>query len=67
MKYLVKTRTVEVWEHWYEVEADSGDEANEIITNGSPLGFGNVKDHDERFLYTDEEEVTEVEPFNDEH
>ena len=64
MKYLVKTRTVEVWEHWYEVEADSEDKASDFITNGTP--FGNVKDHDEKFLYTDEEEVTEVKPFNDE-
>lgn len=64
MKYLVKTRTVEVWEHWYEVEADSGDEANNIITNGSP--FGNVRDFDERFIYTDEEKVEEIEPLTDE-
>ena len=62
MKYLVKTRTVEIWEHWYEVEADSADEANDIITNG----FGeNVKDIDERFIYTDEEEVEEIEPLTE--
>ena len=62
MKYLVKTRTVEVWEHWYEVEADSGDEANDIITNG----FGdNVTDIDERFIYIDEEEVEEIEPLTE--
>ena len=62
MKYLVKTRTVEIWEHWYEVEADSGDEANDIITNGS---FEHVRDIDERFIYTDEEEVEEVEPLTE--
>lgn len=65
MKYLVRSREEELYEMEYLVEADSGDEANDIITNGSL--FGNVKDHDERFLYTDEEEVTEIEPFNDEH
>lgn len=63
MKYLVKTRTVEIWEHWYEVEADSGDEANNIITDNIP--FRNIRDFDERYLYTDEEEVTEVEPYNE--
>lgn len=66
MKYLVKTRTVEIWEHWYEVEANSADEANDIITEGT----GNcmqVKDYNENFLYTDEEEVEEVKPLADEH
>ena len=62
MKYLVKTRTVEIWEHWYEVEADSADEANEIITEGG--NFMKVRDHDEKFLYTDGEEVEEIEPLN---
>ena len=66
MKYLVKTRTVEIWEHWYEVEADSADEANEIITEGSG-GYMKVRDYDEKFLYTDEEEVEEVEPLTDVH
>ena len=60
---MVKTETVKVWEHWYEVEADSEDEANEIITNGTQ--FRNVRDFDERYLYTDEEEVTEVKPLTE--
>ena len=65
MKYLVKTRTVEIWEHWYEVESDSTDEANKIITEGG--NFMKVRDYDEKFLYTDEEEVEEVEPLTDVH
>ena len=62
MKYLVKTRTVEIWNHWYEVEADSADEANDIITEGG--NYMKVRDHGENFLYTDDEEVEEIEPLN---
>lgn len=59
MKYLVKTRTVEIWNHWYEIEANSSDEAIEIVEDHTNFG---IRDYDEKFLYTDEEEIIEVEP-----
>lgn len=65
MKYLVKTRAVEIWNRWYIVEADSGDEANDIV-NDRIGDYKNCGDYDERFAYTDEEEVEEIEPYNEE-
>ena len=64
MKYLVKTRAVEIWNRWYVVEADSGDEANNIV-NDMIEDSKDRGDYDERFAYTDEEEVEEIELFDD--
>lgn len=62
MKYLVKTRTTEIWYHWYEVEADSADEANKIVCTNFPHYMRNF---DEKFVETDNEEILEIEPFDD--
>jgi len=64
MKYLVRTRAVEIWNRWYVVEADSSDEANDIV-NDIIEDSKDHGDYDERFAYTDEEEIEEVELFDD--
>lgn len=64
MKYLVRTRAVEIWNRWYIVEADSSDEANDIV-NDRIGDYKDSEDYDERFAYTDEEEVEEIEPYNE--
>lgn len=60
MKYLVKTLETELWNRWYEVEANSGDEAIEVLKTWN---YPQVKDHSEDYLETSDVEYLEAEPY----
>lgn len=62
MKYLVKTSETELWEKYYEVEADSGDEAEEIVRTWD---LYHLLDHSEKYIETTDVEILEIEPYNE--
>ena len=62
MKYLVKTLETELWNRWYEVEADSKDEARKVLRTWN---YPQVKEHSEDYIETTDIEYLEVEPYED--
>ncbi len=62
MKYLVKTVETEVWNKGYIVEADSSDEAEDIVINWNTF---KMKDFSEDYVDTEDRTVLEIEPYNE--
>ena len=62
MKYLVKTVETEIWNKEYIVEADSGDEAEDIVINWNTPKMEN---HSEKYDYTEDINILEIEPYNE--
>ena len=60
MKYLVKTVETEVWNKGYIVEADSGDEAEDIVINWNT---SKMKDFSEDYVDTEDRTVLELESY----
>jgi len=61
MKYLVETLETELWNKWYEVEANSEQEAIKILRNRSyPYS---IKDHSEKYVETTDIECLKAEPY----
>jgi len=60
MKYLVRTREEELWSMEYIVEADSGDDAEDLVLSGDYLDLIN-----DEYLETTYREVLEIEPINE--
>lgn len=57
MKYIVKTVETEIYNREYIVEANSGDEAEELIYNGEATVNNEILD------YTDDIQILEIEPY----
>ena len=62
MKYLVKTVETEIWNKEYIVEANSGDEAENIVKTQNTYY---MKDHSEEYDYTEDINILEIEPYNE--
>ena len=56
MKYFIKTVETEIYNREYIVEANSGDEAEELIYNGEATV------NNESLDYTDDIQILEIEP-----
>ena len=61
MKYLVKAAEEQQWTIWYVAEADSADEAKEIVKNK----WGKAYEIDDEYNETTHREILEIEPYND--
>lgn len=57
MKYFIKTAETEIYNREYIVEANSGDEAEELIYNGEATVNNEILD------YTDDIQILEIEPY----
>jgi len=62
MKYIVKSRETESYEFRYLVEADSGDEAEQKVKN---CCWEDIETIDDNYLETIDQEILEIEPYNE--
>ena len=62
MKYLVKTVETEIWNKSYIVEANSEDEATQIVKDWD---INHLKDYSENYIDTSDIEILEIEPYNE--
>ena len=62
MKYLVKTVETEIWNKSYIVEANSADEATQIVEDWD---INHLKDYSENYIDTSDIEILEIEPYNE--
>ena len=62
MKYLIKATEEQRWTIWYVAEADSADEAEEMVKNGERDKAYEV---DDEYNETTYREVVEIEPYNE--
>lgn len=62
MKYLIKATEEQQWTIWYVAEADSADEAEEIVKNGE---WDKAYEVDCEYNETTYREVEEIEPYNE--
>lgn len=56
MKYIVKVAELQNWTTWYSVEAESRDEAEDLVLTGDADVV------DESFGGVDDREILEIEP-----
>lgn len=59
MKYFIKTVETEIYNREYIVEANSGNEAEELIYNGEAIV------NNESLDYTDDIQILEIEPYKE--
>ena len=62
MKYLIKATEEQQWIIWYVAEADSADEAEEMVKNGE---WDKAYEIDDEYNETTHREILEIEPYND--
>lgn len=62
MKYLIKAAEEQIWTIWYVAEADSADEAEEMVKNGE---WDKAYEIDDEYNETTHREILEIEPYND--
>lgn len=62
MKYLIKTAEEQQWTIWYVAEADSADEAEEMVKNGE---WDKAYEIDGEYDETTYREIVEIEPYNE--
>ena len=62
MKYLIKATEEQRWTIWYVAEADSADEAEEMVKNGE---WDKAYEIDDEYNETTHREILEIEPYND--
>lgn len=62
MKYLIKATEEQQWTIWYVAEADSADEAEEMVKNGE---WDKAYEIDGEYDETTHREIVEIEPYND--
>jgi len=62
MKYLIKVTEEQRWTIWYVAEADSADEAEEMVKNGE---WDKAYEIDNEYNETTHREILEIEPYND--
>lgn len=62
MKYLVKTVETEIWNKSYIVEANSEDEATQIVKDWD---INHLKDYSENYIDTSDIEILEIESYNE--
>jgi len=62
MKYLIKATEEQLWTIWYVAEADSADEAEEMVKNGE---WDKAYEIDDEYDETTHREILEIEPYNE--